>query len=87
MTQEDDLALLRESLARLAEAERWLRRSHAQCSQIDISGSLSDPEFDAFETLTSRFARVSDMVLQKVFRSIEGLSHLRNLLDGGRTIK
>lgn len=79
MTQEDDLALLRESLVRLAEAERWLRRSHAQCSQIAISSPLSDPEFDAFETLTSRFARVSDMVLQKVFRSIDRLE----LEDGG----
>ena len=53
--------------------------SHAQCSQIDLGASLSDPEFDAFETLTSRFARVSDMVLQKVFRSIDRLE----LEDGG----
>ena len=73
MTQNELLALLAETLSRLAEAERWLRRSYAQCNQIDLAASLSDAEYDAFENLTSRFARVSDMVLQKVFRSPEDL--------------
>ena len=79
MIHEKHLALLRESLNRLADAERWLRRSYAQCSQIDLGAALSDLEYDAFENLTSRFARVSDMVLQKIFRSIDHLE----LEEGG----
>jgi uncharacterized protein YutE (UPF0331/DUF86 family) len=79
MTQEEYVALLKESLSRLAEAERWLRRSYTQCSQIGIRDAFSDEDFDHFETLTSRFARVSDMVLQKVFRNIDRLE----LEEGG----
>lgn len=79
MTQDKHLTLLVETLSRLAEAERWLRRSYDQCNQVDLGAPLGDLEYDAFENLTSRFARVSDMVLQKVFRSIDHLE----LEEGG----
>jgi uncharacterized protein YutE (UPF0331/DUF86 family) len=79
VTQSEHLALLAETLSRLDEAERWLRRSYARCNQIDLGAPLSDLEYDAFENLTSRFARASDMVLQKVFRSIDHLE----LEEGG----
>lgn len=53
------------------DAARWLERSRGICRQIGIKETYEDGEYDAFETLTSRFARASDMVLQKVFRSID----------------
>lgn len=71
MTQSDYRLLLRETLVRLGEAVKWLRRSHQICREIDTQGNLVEEEYDALETLTSRFARVSDMLLQRAFRSID----------------
>lgn len=71
--------LLRESLAKLEDAEKWLRRSYDICRAIGSCETFSEEEYDAFETFTSRFARVSDMILQKVFRNIDKLE----LEDGG----
>ena len=79
MKQQDLLALLNETLAHMGDAERWLRRSHEICQGIGIKEAYEDREYDAFETLTSRFARVSDMILQKVFRAIDHLE----LAEGG----
>ena len=73
MTQQDYLSVLREALDRLEDAERWLRRSYRMCREVDVEDALSEEDYDALETLTSRFARVSDMLLQKVFRSIDRL--------------
>lgn len=73
MIQEEYLALLKESLLKLDDAGKWLRRSYLKCEHINVKADLADDEFDIFETLTSRFARVSDMVLQKLFRIIDRL--------------
>ena len=81
MTQRDYVALLQEALVRLEEAERWLRRSYRLCREIDVQETLDEEAYDALETLTSRFARVSDMLLQKIFRSIDQLE-----LEAGGTL-
>lgn len=73
MTQQDYISLLEESLIRLDDAARWLQRSYRLCREIDVRDQPSEEEYDALETLTSRFARVSDMILQKVFRGIDKL--------------
>jgi len=39
------------------------------CRGIGIKENYTGDEFDAFETLTARFARSSDMLIQKIFRS------------------
>lgn len=79
MTQQEYLFLLQETLARLDDAERWLKRSYDRCRAIGVREDFSDEDYDAFETLTSRFARVSDMILQKVFKNIDKLE----LEEGG----
>ncbi len=71
MTQEEYAKNLFEVLDQLDEALYWLKRSHTICKEIGIKEKYKEEEFDAFETLTSRFARLSDMVMQKVFRSID----------------
>jgi hypothetical protein len=81
VTERDYVALLQEALNRLDDAERWLRRSYRLCEGMEVEGSLEEEDFDRLETLTSRFARVSDMLLQKVFRSIDQLE-----LEGGGTL-
>jgi hypothetical protein len=35
--------------------------------------ALASADFDAFESLTSRYARVTDMILQKLFRCLDAV--------------
>ena len=39
--------------------------------QIPIDASLDPEELESYEALTSRFARLSDLVVQKVFRYLD----------------
>ena len=73
MKQTDYLLYLDETLAQLEEALHWLQRSYRQCAQIGLKAAYSADEFDKFEALTSRFARVSDILIQKVYRSIDAV--------------
>ena len=50
---------------------KWLERSHSQCSSIALDGKFSDDDFDKLENLTSRFARVTDLLINKVYRAID----------------
>jgi len=70
MTNTDQIKILQENKLALTESFRWLQRSYAIChEQFDIN-ELSDEGYDAFESLTSRFARTTDILTNKVFRSI-----------------
>ncbi|RME74137.1 MAG: hypothetical protein D6784_10605 [Chloroflexi bacterium] len=71
MKQKDYLLLLAETLKQLDDALHWLDRSYRQCARIGRKANYSPEEFDRFEALTSRFARVSDILVQKVYRSID----------------
>ena len=53
------------------KAKLWLERSYKKCSAIDFHKEISPDEMDSLEGLTSRFARLADIVIHKVFRSLE----------------
>ena len=55
----------------LVKAHSWLMSSYQKCSKIDFGAELSTEDLDSLEALSSRFTRVIDLTLQKVFRSIE----------------
>lgn len=71
MNQQDYILNIIDTLKTLDEALHWLNRSYNICKNIGVKEHYSEEEFDSLETLTSRFARVSDIVVQKVFRSID----------------
>lgn len=73
MTQNDYINNLIETLKLLDDSLYWLKRSYNICLKIGILEDYNDEEFDHYETLTSRFARVSDIITQKVFRSIDAV--------------
>ncbi|PCI61279.1 MAG: hypothetical protein COB35_06775 [Gammaproteobacteria bacterium] len=52
-------------------ALKWLERSHTQCQLINLKSKLSDDDFDKLENLTSRFARVTDLLINKMYRAID----------------
>ena len=71
MTGNDYLQNLSRDLDVLEKSLYWLRRSFGICTKIGVKPAYSDDELDAIETLTSRYARTSDIIIQKVFRSID----------------
>ena len=77
------LSTLAEARQDLTHALAWLQRSHEQCTVLRPKQDLLAEDYDAFEALTSRFARVSDILLQKFFRALDvvELSSGGTLLD------
>ena len=71
MTERDYRLLLRQTLDGLEKTAVWLRRSQALCAPIDVRGEPDEEECDALEALASRYARASDMLVQRAFRGID----------------
>lgn len=63
--------ILKRNLESLRKAHSWLQASYQKCSSIELGKDISLDDLDALEALSSRFSRVIDLTLQKVFRSIE----------------
>jgi len=66
----------------LEKASDVLLYSVEKCRKISISEGLSYEELESYEALTSRFARLSDIIIQKVFRTIDSLD-----LDDAGTVR
>jgi hypothetical protein len=55
----------------LDEANKILVYSYEACSEIGIKDNYTLEELDKFEALTSRFARISDILIQRIFRLMD----------------
>ena len=73
MNQKNAVQILFENLRMMDQAVRWLNRSYEICLRIGIKKDYSDEDWDAFETLAARFGRSVDIIINKVFRSIDRL--------------
>ncbi len=95
-------ANLRELLQQLEQATSWLEHSYRLCKNIDDkSKDYSIDDFDKLEALTSRFARSADILIQKIYRSIDlyemeasgimidtvNRAHKRGLIDNPEDIR
>ncbi|MCP4108492.1 MAG: hypothetical protein GY749_23590 [Desulfobacteraceae bacterium] len=59
---------LRNELSALKNARDVLCYSYEKCARIGVKLDLTYEELESFEALTSRFARLSDIIIQKIFR-------------------
>jgi len=73
---------LKQVLAELEKGKDVLSYSIEKCRNIHMMNGLSYEQMDSFEALTSRFARLSDIVIQKAFRALDRLD-----LDDEGTIR
>jgi len=71
LSKQNSVAYLTLCLSQLNDASKWLMRSYNQCQNFDIQQPLSDEQYDALENLSSRFARVVDLLINKVYRAID----------------
>ncbi len=69
----ETLAVLKANLEGLRKSIQWLRRSYERCLSIGVRENYAEDEFDAFENLAGRFARATDLIVNKVFRSIDAM--------------
>ena len=65
------LGLLRIEISALETAAESLNYSYSKCVRTGIKKNYTQAELESFEAFTSRFARVSDILVQKVFRLLD----------------
>jgi uncharacterized protein YutE (UPF0331/DUF86 family) len=65
------LDILRENITALNLSADWVRHSYEQTSTIEQKAKYAAEEFDKLENMTSRYARTTDMLVNKVLRSID----------------
>lgn len=73
---------LEQELKVLNDAKEVLVYSFNKCSAIGIKESYLPEELESFESFTGRFARISDILIQKIFRLVDELD-----LDSQGTIR
>ena len=64
------LATFKQELSSVERAEEVLSYSYAACQTIGIKAHYNAEEQVEFEALTSRFARLSDLLVQKIWRGL-----------------
>lgn len=77
------ILLLREAVEQMDDALKWLNRSYLQCQKIGFKEQYLDQEFDMIETVTSRFSRAVDLIVNKVFKTIDHveLEEIGSIID------
>jgi hypothetical protein len=66
-----ELELLQREMTLLLDANKMLDYSYEKCKNIGSKETYTLDELDKFEALASRFARVSDILIQKIFRLLD----------------
>ena len=70
----DQLRLvLEKELSILSDAREVLVYSFNKCTKIGIKTKYEPEELESFESFTGRFARLSDILIQKIFRLVDEL--------------
>ena len=80
MTREK-IELLQEELAGLQLAAGYLQYSMGRCQNLIGQEALPPEKLERLESLTSRFARLADLLIQRIFRLVDEIE-----LTGGGTI-
>lgn len=73
------IQILKKELVSLEKSAKLLRESHEKCLTIGLKNSYSAHELELFEVVTARFSRLSDFLVQKIFRLIDTIE----LVDEG----
>ena len=82
MNKTNYLQNLNAVVLQLKQAEKHLNTSYQRCQEIGLHGSHSEDHLIEFEALTGRFARLVDMLIHKLFRTIDTVE----LVDAGTLI-
>jgi uncharacterized protein YutE (UPF0331/DUF86 family) len=67
------MEVLQENINKLNSSAEWVRRSYEQTKEIRTKKNYNSDEFEKLEVLASRYARTTDMLVNKVLRSVDTL--------------
>jgi len=81
-TDKGSLEVLKENLNAVNLSMKRLMYSYEICSKIGLKDEYSEDEFVAFEAMTSRYARTTDVLINKTLRSLDAVEYI----DGGTVI-
>src|SRR5215469_761146 len=70
------LDLLKENLSSLNLSLKRLIYSYDLCNKIGLKDDYSEEEFISFEAMTARYARTTDMLINKVLRSLDIVEYI-----------
>ncbi len=79
--KQEKIELLQEELANLQLAAAHLGYSMERCHHLIEQVEISPEQLERLESLTSRFARLADLLIQRIFRLIDDIE-----LESGGTI-
>ena len=79
----------------------WLEHSFEECTKVGLKAHYEVGEFDSYENLCSRFGRMIDFLVRKMFRAIDAVefenqgtlidavnnAHKRGLFESVETIR
>jgi hypothetical protein len=65
--------LLDKQIQEMTDADAILRHSYQKCLAIGVRTDLDMDHLESFEALAARFARLSDLIIQKVLRTLFAL--------------
>lgn len=74
MKEKEREKILCENLEHFHKSINWLKISYDKCSKINLKGGfngLTETETESLEALANRFARVVDILLNKVLKSLD----------------
>lgn len=67
----EELVYLGEILGRLQKAAETLKYSYDKCQAIGVKATYDAEEQDRFESLTAKFARLSDLIIKQAIKLID----------------
>ena len=67
----DAVLNLEEALSAILQVKEWLLRSYEMSPEPLYANDLAKSDWDTLEALSCRFARLSDLLIQKLFRAID----------------
>ena len=67
--------VLRENIDKLNLSAEWIKRSYEKACKITSTKDYSTDDFDSLEVLASRYARTTDLLVNKVLRSIDTVEY------------
>lgn len=69
--RKEENAYLKELLDRLRKADETLEYSYQKCLTIGVKSEYDREEQDRFESLTSKYARLSDLIIKQAIKLID----------------
>jgi len=76
------IEVFKENLLALNLSKKRLKYSYDICIKTGLKDNFSEEEFISFEAMTSRYARTTDILINKVLRSLDVLE----FMDSGSII-